>query len=203
MFLVAARTAVWATNGQPFAACQRRFGAAIASATSPAAHGCQRARSRRSGVARRPSAKRDQIGRDGVFGEKRDAADRPGRQPPARVVVLFGLDDADGDREPRQRLQRVGRRRRRPERQRAAGEHGEAREPAGVKPPPSRRAADAVSATVAAQASAGTSRETAQRVECSVRGRGDQRHQRRLVGIAPGRMASADDEIELVAEIAI
>ena len=27
MFLVAASTAVWATNGQPFAACQRRFGA--------------------------------------------------------------------------------------------------------------------------------------------------------------------------------
>ena len=39
MFFSAARTAVWATNGQPFAACQIRFGAAIASAISAPAHG--------------------------------------------------------------------------------------------------------------------------------------------------------------------
>ena len=36
-----------------------------------------------------------------------------------------------------------------------------------------------------------------------VRPGGDQRHQRRLVGIPPRRMAPADDEIEFVAEIAV
>src|SRR5271169_6945950 len=56
MFLVAASAAVWATNGQPFAACQRRFGAAITMAITTAAHGCHRASRRRCGVARRPSA---------------------------------------------------------------------------------------------------------------------------------------------------
>jgi len=41
-----------------------------------------------------PERDRDEVGRDGIFGEKRDSADRPSRQPPARVVVLFGPDDA-------------------------------------------------------------------------------------------------------------
>src|SRR5271163_1369035 len=55
-----------------------------------------------------PERDRDQVKRDRVFGEKRDSADRPRRQRPTRVVVLFGPDDAYGDRQPRQRLQSVG-----------------------------------------------------------------------------------------------
>src|SRR5271169_3257025 len=51
MFFSAANTAVWATKGQPFAACQRRFGAAIPATTRTAAHVCQSASRRRWGVA--------------------------------------------------------------------------------------------------------------------------------------------------------
>ena len=105
MFFSAARTAVWATKGQPFAACQIRFGAAIASAISAAAHGSQRASRRRSAVDKKPRGERDEVERDRVFGEKGDARDHARGQPPARLVVLLGLDDADCDREPGERLQ--------------------------------------------------------------------------------------------------
>ena len=46
MFFSAASTAVWATNGQPFSACQTRFGAAIA----------ERERRRRPGLPAREQA---------------------------------------------------------------------------------------------------------------------------------------------------
>jgi hypothetical protein len=45
--------------------------------------------------------------------------------------------------------------------------------------------------------------QAAQRMKGSIRGPGDQRNQRRLVGVAEGRMAAAGDVIKFVAEIAV
>ncbi len=146
---------------------------------------------------------RDEVERDRVFGEKGDARDHAGGQPPARLVVLLGLDDAERDREPGERLQPIRREQYAEDLQRAAAENREPREPAGVEAAAEqarrmrgerdrRRAGDRRDEPQAAQ-----------RVERFVRGPGDERRQRRLVGVAPGRMATADDEIELVAEIAV
>ena len=45
--------------------------------------------------------------------------------------------------------------------------------------------------------------QAAQRMKGRVRGPGDQRDQRRLVGVAEGRMPAADDVIELVTKISV
>ena len=70
---------------------------------------------------------RDEVERDRVFGEKSDARDCASGQLPARLVVLLGLDDADGDREPGERLRPIRREQYAEDLQRAAAEGCEAR----------------------------------------------------------------------------
>ena len=202
MFLVAASAAVWTTNGQPFAACQTRFGAAIATATRTPAHGCQR--QARGAAAWRGARARLRPGRARrcIWRETRR---RRSPRPPATNVARrpFGPDDAHGDREPRQRLKSVGLNDDAPKGQRAAGEDDQAGEPAGVEAPAqhlSRRRGQRIRRR---RGERWNEPEAPERMKRGVRPGGDQRHQRRLVGVSPCRMAPADDEIEFIAEIAV
>ena len=151
----------------------------------------------------KPEAKRDEKERDRVFGEKRDARDRAGSEQPARLFVLFGFDDAEPDREPGERLQRIRREQHAEDLQRAAAENRQPGEPAGVEPASEQARRMRRERHGRREGERRDEPQAAQRVKGRVRSPGDQRRQRRLIGVAPREMATADDEIELVAEITV
>jgi hypothetical protein len=100
-------------------------------------------------------------------------------------------------------LQSVGLNDDAPKRQRAAGEDDQAGEPTGVEAPAQHLSRRRGERDGCRRRERWNEPEAPERMKRGVRPGGDERDQRRLIGISPRRMAPADDEIEFVAEIAV
>ncbi len=135
-----------------------------------------------------------------IFGLEVEADDQAAPQQGRFVVVARRLEQQIADQGPGQGIQRRGVERGDDAHQHRSDSHSEAgacgREPVAAQQTREPHAEPAQRAGGQCRRQAQHPRAVAQGVK---RG-GQQRHHRRLIGVAEGRMAAANDEIELVAE---
>ena len=146
-------------------------------------------------------SQRDQIKRDQIFAEQADAGDNAKGNPPAFVARLHQPHQTPAQTQPGQRLYQIRRQKQTDGEIIAAAEDTKPCQPLR-EPPPAKQAGELRrQCRRGRNGQRGRQPKAHQEVsEQRVRPRSDQRHQRRLIDITPGRTVAADDEVELIAE---